>query len=121
MAILESPQTVDITTVGARTGLPRRTEILLQPHGEALILIASKAGAPTHPAWFHNLVANPEVTVHVPTGDVKTRARVTEGEEREQLWTQSKQRFPGFADYEMKTERVIPVVLLEPVQDTAAA
>lgn len=121
MAILEAPQAIHITTTGARSGLPRRVEVLLQPHGDSLILIASKAGAPEHPAWFHNLVAHPEVVVHTPAGDVRTRARVTSGEERNRLWAETKRRFAGFADYEARTTRQIPVVLLEPAGEEAAA
>ena len=114
MALLAHPQTIHLTTTGARTGEPRRVEILAQPYGEGAIVIASKAGAPTHPAWFHNLVANPEVTIEVGDLKVKARARVAEPTERDPLWEQTKAAFPGFRDYEEKTERVIPVVVLEP-------
>ena len=115
MALLQHPQTIHLTTTGARSGEPRRVEILAQPYGEGAIVIASKAGAPAHPAWFHNLVANPEVTIEVGDRKVNARARVAEPTERDPLWAQTKAAFPGFGDYEKQTERVIPVVVLEPV------
>ena len=114
MALLARPQTIHLTTIGARTGEPRRVELLAQPYGEGAIVIASKAGAPTHPAWFYNLVANPDVTIEVGDRKVRARARVAEPTERDPLWVQTKAAFPGFRDYEEKTERVIPVVVLEP-------
>jgi deazaflavin-dependent oxidoreductase (nitroreductase family) len=81
--------------------------------GNDLVIIASKGGAPTHPDWYHNLVANPEVTVEVGTERFPARARVTEGDERQRLYDAMAAQMPFFADYQRKTERQIPLVVLE--------
>ena len=100
-------------TVGARTGQEREHPLVYRPLGDDVAIFASKAGAPDHPAWYHNLRANPEVTVEIGTERVPMRARVAEGEERERIWEAQKADQPGFAEYEAKTDRVIPVVVLE--------
>jgi deazaflavin-dependent oxidoreductase (nitroreductase family) len=79
------------------------------------VVFASYAGAPAHPAWFHNLMANPEVIVELGDDTRKMRARVANGDERERIWGEQKAQWPQFADYEAKTDREIPVVILEPV------
>ena len=100
-------------TTGARTGLVRVTPLMYQQVGDELAVFASKAGAPTHPAWYHNLQANPDAEIEVGTETVGVHARVTEGEERDRIWETQKQRYPNFAEYEQKTAgRQIPVVLL---------
>ena len=76
-------------------------------------MFASKAGAPTNPDWYHNLVANPRASIEVGEQTLNVVARVAEGETRERLWTHQKELYPGFADYEAKTTRQIPVVILE--------
>lgn len=76
-------------------------------------MFASYAGNPKNPAWYHNLVANPHTTVEVGTETLEVTARVAEGEERERIWAKQKADQPGFAEYEAKTGRQIPVVLLE--------
>jgi len=98
---------------GAKTGVERVNPLVYQPVGESFAVFASKAGAPTNPDWYHNLIANPEATVEVGEDRVRVRARVAEGEERDRLWTKQKQDRPNFADYEKKTSRQIPVVILE--------
>ena len=98
---------------GARTGIERVNPLVYQPVGESFAVFASKAGAPTNPDWYHNLIANPEATVEVGEDTVRVRARVAEGEERERIWTKQKQKRPNFADYEKQTSRQIPVVILE--------
>jgi deazaflavin-dependent oxidoreductase (nitroreductase family) len=102
-------------TRGAKTGIERVNPVAYQPLDDNFAVFASKAGAPTNPDWFHNLKANPEVTVEVGTDVVEVRARVAEGEERERIWERQKQLMPGFAEYEQKTSRQIPVVILERV------
>ena len=101
---------------GARTGTQRVTPLMSRPDGDELYVFASKAGAPDNPDWFHNLVANPEVTIEVPAGDgIETRevcAEVVTGEERESVWEGQKRDWPQFAEYEASTDRVIPVVAL---------
>lgn len=101
-------------TTGARSGAERVNPLVYQPDGENLVIFASKGGAPTHPDWYHNLAAHPDVTVEVGDRTVPMRARVAEGAERERIWERQKKVMPGFADYEANTTRVIPVVVLEP-------
>jgi deazaflavin-dependent oxidoreductase (nitroreductase family) len=102
-------------TRGAKTGLERVNPVAYQPVGDDIAIFASKGGADTNPDWFHNLTANPMVTVEVGTDSVEVRARVAEGEERDRIWELQKQFMPGFAEYEQKTSRQIPVVILERV------
>lgn len=88
--------------------------MMYQAVGDHYAVFASKAGAPTNPDWFHNLVANPTAEIEVGTDTVRVSARVAAGDERERIWTTQKERYPGFAEYEEKTSREIPVVILEP-------
>ncbi|MET7421160.1 nitroreductase family deazaflavin-dependent oxidoreductase [Dactylosporangium sp. NPDC005555] len=101
-------------TTGARSGQERVHPMMYQQVDGGYAVFASKGGAPTNPDWFHNLVAAPRVSAEIGTGTVELVARVTEGDEREQIWTAQKAAYPGFADYEQKTTRQIPVVVLEP-------
>lgn len=102
-------------TVGARTGRQRVNPMMYRRVGDSYAVFASKAGAPTNPDWYHNLVANPDVTAEIGSDTVRFRARVADPEERETIWTAHKAQNPGFAEYERKTTRQIPVVILEPV------
>jgi deazaflavin-dependent oxidoreductase (nitroreductase family) len=102
-------------TTGARSGQERVNPMMYQADGDRLVVFASKAGLPTNPDWYHNLVAHPEVSAEVGTGTRRFRARVAEGDERERIWSKQKADYPGFADYETKTTRRIPVVVLEPL------
>jgi deazaflavin-dependent oxidoreductase (nitroreductase family) len=102
-------------TTGARTGQDRVHPVVYQDDGERLVVFASKGGAPTNPSWYHNLVANPRAKVEVGADAFDVDARVAEGEERERIWSRQKQVMPGFADYEQKTSRQIPVIVLERV------
>ncbi len=102
-------------TKGAKTGAERVNPMMYRPEGDALVVFASKAGAPTNPDWYHNLLANPKVSVEVGTETRDVVARVAQGEERERIWTAHKEAAPGFAEYEKKTTRQIPVVILDPV------
>ena len=101
-------------TVGARTGQERVHPMMYQQVDGGYAVFASKGGAPTNPDWYHNLLAQPQVSAEIGTGTVKLVARVTAGEERDRIWTAQKAAYPGFADYERKTDREIPVVMLEP-------
>jgi deazaflavin-dependent oxidoreductase (nitroreductase family) len=104
-----------LTTTGAKTGREHTTPVVYMRDGDRLLVFGSKAGAPTHPAWYHNLVANPKVTVELAGERFEARAVVTEGDERDRLFDQQKAAMPGFADYERKTSRTIPVIALERV------
>ena len=101
-------------TTGAKTGQARVNPVMYQADGETHVVFASKAGAPTNPDWYHNLVANPRASIEVGDKTVNVVAHVADDETRERLWSTQKERYPGFADYEAKTDRQIPVVVLEP-------
>jgi deazaflavin-dependent oxidoreductase (nitroreductase family) len=104
-------------STGAKSGQVRVNPVMYQQVGESFAVFATKAGAPTNPDWYHNLVANPRATIEVGTETIEVSARVARGQEREQIWTRQQQRYPNFADYEQQTAgaREIPVIILERV------
>jgi len=103
-------------STGAKSGNERVNPVAYQQLDDGSVAIfASKGGAPTNPDWYHNLVSNPQATVEIGDQSFTVHARVAEGPERERLWEKQKAAAPGFADYESKTERQIPVVILEKV------
>ena len=103
-----------LTTTGAKSGQPRTSPLAYTTDGESLVIIASKAGAPTNPDWYYNLLAHPEVTVEVGNERYQARASVVaDQEKRDRLYAKMVERMPGFADYQKKTTRKIPVVVLE--------
>lgn len=112
---LEGMPLLLLYNVGAKSGMLRINPLACQAVEDSYAIFGSKGGSPTNPDWYHNLLAHPEVTVEIGTETSKVRARVTEGEERERIWSKQKEDFPQFADYEAKTSRQIPVILLEPV------
>jgi len=100
-------------TVGARSGRVHEIPLVYFPEEEGdLIVIASAGGAPRHPAWYHNLLANPQFDVEVGTATFPVKATVLEGEERATVWDTIVAERPGFGEYQQKTTRVIPVVRL---------
>jgi deazaflavin-dependent oxidoreductase (nitroreductase family) len=101
-------------TTGAKSGQERVNPVMYRRVDGSYAVFASKAGAPTNPDWYHNLVANPEVRAEIGDETVPLIARVASGDERERIWTAHKAANPGFAEYEGKTTRQIPVVILEP-------
>ena len=102
-------------TTGARSGQERVNPVMYRDLGEGRVAVfASYAGLDVNPAWFHNLVAEPRVSAEIGTGTREFLARVTSGEERRAIWEQQKTAYPGFAGYEAKTTREIPVVVLDP-------
>ena len=101
-------------STGAKTGRQRVNPMMYQAVGDAFAVCASKAGAPTPPSWYHNLVANPDASVEVGTEHFAVRARVLDPAEREPIWTKQKADYTAFAGYEQKTDRIIPVVMLDP-------
>lgn len=101
-------------TVGARSGEPRVNPMMYQKVDGGFAVFASKGGAPSNPDWYYNLLAHPRVRAEIGTETVDLVARVTTGDERERIWTAQKSAYSGFADYERKTTRQIPVVVLEP-------
>lgn len=100
-----------LTTIGARSGQPRTTPLMYSTDGDRYVVIASKGGEPTHPDWYRNLVANPDVTLEVGGETFPARAEVAEGAERRRLFDQQAALMPFFAEYERKTPREIPVVV----------
>ena len=99
---------------GARTGQLRVTPLLYTPRGESMIIVASKAGADHHPAWYHNVVANPDVEVDVAGRRHPMRAREAHGQERSDLWSYINDHFAGYEAYQRNVARTIPVIVLEP-------
>lgn len=102
-------------TTGAKSGKERVIPVMYQPVGDDMAVFASKAGAPSNPDWYHNLVAHPDVTIEVGSDTAAVRARVTKDDKRESIWTRQKELYPQFAGYEAATTREIPVIILEPV------
>jgi deazaflavin-dependent oxidoreductase (nitroreductase family) len=103
-----------LTSTGAKSGEQRTTPVVYLLDGERMVIFASKGGAPTNPAWYHNLRANPSASVEVGPDTLHVNAVVTAGEERQRLFDRQAERYPQFADYASKTSREIPVVALEP-------
>ena len=99
---------------GAKTGTERVTPLMAQVEGERLFIFASKAGAPDNPDWYHNLKANPETTIeYLEDPNVPVRAVELEGADRDRVWDRQKTEWPQFAEYEMNTDRTIPVLELQ--------
>lgn len=106
-------------TTGAKSGEPRISPLAYFHDGDRILLVASAAGAERHPAWYHNLLANPKVQVEIWEDDelktITATARQADDDLRERLWPQITAVAPGFAEYQTKTSRKIPVVVVEPV------
>ncbi len=101
--------------IGRKSGKPRPTPLLYMKDGEDLVIVASFYGSPGHPAWYHNLMANPECDVREGRRRYRVRARTATPEEREKLWPRLVDLYPGYAVYQSRTDREIPVVILSPV------
>ena len=102
-----------LTTTGRKSGEEHTTPLIHRRDGDRFVIIASKGGAPTHPAWYHNLRAHPEVTLEVGREKFRARASVATDAERRRLYDKHAERMPAFWDYEKKTTRRIPVVVLD--------
>ena len=101
-----------LTTTGAKSGQRRTTPMMFIPDGDRLLVIASNVGAPAHPDWYRNLVAHPDVTVEVGAETFDATAVVTQGAERDRLWTRVVELYPFFTGHQAKTTRQIPVIAL---------
>ena len=99
-------------TTGAKSGQERVNPMMYLDYEDRRFVFASKAGADTHPDWYHNLVANPAVSVEVGTEKYQARAASITGDDRDRIYAEQARRYPGFAEYAQKTSRVIPVVEL---------
>lgn len=108
-----APAMLLLDHVGARSGRVRTSPLVYAVDGADLVLVASKGGHPRHPAWYHNLVAHPETTVQVGRERRGVRARVARPDERARLWALVTSVYPGFATYQARTDREIPLVVLE--------
>lgn len=106
---------VIVTNLGAASGKVRKTPVMRVEHDGSYAVVASQGGAPSHPRWYHNLVAHP--LVELQDGPVKQdmRARELSGPERDEWWTRAVAAYPPYAEYQQKTSRQIPVFVLEPV------
>ncbi len=100
--------------VGAKTGTDRINPLVYDRDGDRYVIFASKAGAPTNPDWYHNLKAHPNVAIEVGTDTIDVVAAEAAGEERDRLFRRQAERSPNFAEYQTKTDRVIPVMILTP-------
>ena len=99
--------------VGAKTGTKRTSPLLYIRDGENLVLVASKGGYPRNPGWYHNLLANPDTTVQVGSERRAVRARIATPDERARLWPRAVEMYGNYADYQRRTDREIPLVVLE--------
>jgi deazaflavin-dependent oxidoreductase (nitroreductase family) len=109
--------TLLLTTTGRRSGKTRTMPLIYGESGGSYVIVASKGGAPKHPAWYLNLDALPEVGVQVGTERFTAKARTASGAERQRLWAQMAGIYPPYLDYQNKTDREIPVVVLDPVRN----
>ncbi|MDH3214155.1 MAG: nitroreductase family deazaflavin-dependent oxidoreductase [Myxococcales bacterium] len=109
--------TLLLTTTGRKSGTPQTLPLIYGKAGDGYAIVASKGGAPSHPAWYLNLSALPEVEVQVEARRFRAKARTATGSERSALWDQMVGIYPPYTDYQKRTEREIPVVVLEPLSD----
>ena len=100
-------------TKGRKTGEPRTTPLIYEEDGDRYVIVASQGGAPTHPSWYQNLEQEPNVELQVLDEVFPAQARTAEGEERERLWQLVNQQWPDYDSYQARTDREIPVVVLE--------
>jgi deazaflavin-dependent oxidoreductase (nitroreductase family) len=107
-------QTLLLTTRGRKSGKLRRSALIYGEDGDRYVLVASKGGAPNHPSWYFNLTANPEVRIQVGAEEMAGKALTATGDERARLWAMMLGRWPDYAEYQKKTDREIPVVVIEP-------
>ena len=112
--LLRGVPVIIITSVGAQTGKLRKNPVMRIEHDGRYAAVASKGGAPQHPTWYHNLVEHPQVEVQDATHTGDYTARELQGDEREQWWARALEVWPDYAEYQTKTDRQIPVFLLEP-------
>ncbi|HVS29402.1 MAG TPA: nitroreductase family deazaflavin-dependent oxidoreductase [Solirubrobacteraceae bacterium] len=109
-----SPPMLLLDHVGAKSGAKRTSPLVYVDDGGNVVIVASKGGHPKHPAWFHNLRANPDTSIQVGTQRRPVRARVANAEERARLWPKAVKTYAGYRGYQERTDREIPLVILEP-------
>lgn len=113
----QGTQTLILTTTGRRSGKDRQHPLIYGRHGDDYLVVASKGGALEHPAWYLNLDANPEVDIQVKGDKMHAHARTAAPDEKPELWSIMTGQWPAYDSYQEKTDREIPVVVLEPVED----
>ncbi len=109
-----APPMLLLDHVGAKSGIKRTIPLVYVDHDPAVVLVASKGGHPRHPGWYHNLRANPDTTVQIGAERRAVHARIATPEERKRLWPKAVATYAGYRGYQERTERVIPLVILEP-------
>lgn len=107
--------TLILTTTGRRSGKQRQSQLIYGRHGGAYLLVASNGGAPQHPDWYLNAIDNPDVEIQVKADKMRARARTATPEEKAELWPIMTKEWPDYDEYQTKTDRDIPVVVVEPV------
>lgn len=108
-----------LTTKGRKSGEPRTIPIIFTPVGEAYVIVASKGGSPTHPLWYLNVLEDPHVRVQIKAEEFDAVARTAESPERERLWAEATRNWPNYDAYQARTDRRIPVVVLERARRSA--
>ena len=108
-------QVLLLHTIGRKSGLTRTNALFYFMDGERYVVIASHLGEPKHPGWYHNLMGRPQTMIQVGTRKLEVQGREAEGEERTRIWDMVVAKDPRYADYQALTERLIPVIILEPV------
>jgi F420H(2)-dependent quinone reductase len=111
---LQGKPVVVVTMRGRKSGNVRKAALMRVEHDGAYAIVASKGGDPNHPGWYHNIVADPDVTLQDGTDVQHMRAREVEGAERDEWWARAVEAWPDYATYQRKTDRTIPVIVLEP-------
>jgi deazaflavin-dependent oxidoreductase (nitroreductase family) len=114
-------QLLILTTTGAKTGARRESPLVFSRDGDSIVIVASMGGAPRHPAWYHNIVANPRVTIEANGATFPATARIVDEVERRRLYDAHAELHPSFTEYEARTSRVIPVIVLQREASSAAA
>jgi deazaflavin-dependent oxidoreductase (nitroreductase family) len=117
---LEGRPVVILTTTGATSGNIRKSPVMRIERGDTYVAVASAGGAPSHPAWYHNLITNPEVRLQDGAQVHRLRAREVFGEEKAEAWKLAESRWPHFPEYRAKAGREIPILLLEPAAPSEA-
>jgi deazaflavin-dependent oxidoreductase (nitroreductase family) len=102
-----------LTTTGRVSGEPRTTPLIFRPDGDSWVVVASKGGSPDHPGWYQNLQASADATIQVKDEQIPVRARTAQGDDRARLWEVMAEAWPAYRDYQLRTEREIPVVVME--------
>ena len=112
----QGTHTLILTTTGRRSGERRQHPLIYGRHGDDYLVVASKGGTPKHPAWYLNLDADPEVEIQVKDKKMRARARTATPDEKAELWSIMTEQWPAYDSYQERTDREIPVVVLEPLE-----